>query len=29
MIASCNSICAGMNPAAVAELFRREELVGV
>ncbi len=24
MIATCNSICAGMNPAAVAELFRYE-----
>jgi uroporphyrinogen decarboxylase len=24
MIASCNSICEGMNPAAVAEMFRYE-----
>ena len=29
MIASCNSICEGMNPAAVAEMFRYEEEVGV
>jgi uroporphyrinogen decarboxylase len=29
MIASCNSICEGMNPAAVAELFRYEAEVGV
>lgn len=29
MLASCNSICEGMNPAAVAELFRYEEEVGL
>jgi len=28
MIASCNSICEGMNPAAVAEMFRYEGEVG-
>jgi hypothetical protein len=28
MIASCNSICEGMNPAAVAEMFRYEAEVG-
>jgi uroporphyrinogen decarboxylase len=28
MIASCNSICEGMNPAPVAELFRYEGQVG-
>lgn len=28
MLASCNSICAGMHPAAVAELFRYEAEVG-
>ncbi len=28
MIASCNSICEGMNSAAVAEMFRYEEEVG-
>jgi uroporphyrinogen decarboxylase len=28
MIASCNSICAGMNPTAVAEMFRYEGEVG-
>jgi len=29
MLASCNSICEGMNPAAVAEMFRYEGEVGV
>jgi uroporphyrinogen decarboxylase len=29
MIASCNSICAGMDPAAVAEMFRYEGEVGL
>ena len=29
MIASCNSICEGMNPAAVAEMFRYEGEVGL
>jgi uroporphyrinogen decarboxylase len=29
MIASCNSICAGMRAAAVAELFRYEAVAGV
>jgi uroporphyrinogen decarboxylase len=29
MLASCNSICEGMNPAAVAEMFRYQEEVGV
>ncbi|TES89262.1 MAG: hypothetical protein E3J88_06250 [Anaerolineales bacterium] len=28
MIASCNSICEGMHPSAVAEMFRYEEEVG-
>jgi uroporphyrinogen decarboxylase len=28
MIASCNSICEGMNPVAVAEMFRYEGEVG-
>ena len=28
MIASCNSICEGMNPATVAEMFRYQEEVG-
>ncbi len=28
MIASCNSICEGMNPAAVLEMFRYEAEVG-
>jgi uroporphyrinogen decarboxylase len=29
MLASCNSICEGMNPATVAEMFRYQEEVGV
>lgn len=29
MMATCNSICEGMNPAAVAELFRYESQVGI
>jgi hypothetical protein len=28
MIASCNSICEGMNPDTVAEMFRYEGEVG-
>jgi len=29
MLASCNSICEGMNPPAVAEMFRYESEVGL